>query len=177
MIDTGFYNEQISANILPRVQDISFVPLHKSYLKIELTVLAIIWSVFALGACVGFFFVDLKHPWIPIAVAGLILTLAVVSVIITIKGFQHKGYALRNLDIIYKQGLIWKKQLIIPFNRIQHAEVNQGPLERMFDLGELKIYTAGGRSSDLSIKGISKEEAMSIKHFLLNKTALDDEEE
>lgn len=176
-MDTGFYNEQISAKILPRVQDISFVPLHKSYLKIELTILAIIWAVIAIGICAGFFFGDLEQTWIQIAVAGFILVLAGVSVLITIKGFKHKGYALRNLDIIYKQGLIWKKELIIPFNRIQHAEVNQGPFERMFDLGELNIYTAGGKSSDLSIKGISKEEAMSIKHFLLNKTALDDEEE
>ena len=177
MIDSGLYNEQISTKILPSVQDISFVPLHKSYLKIELTILSIIWAVIAIGLSAGFLFGDLEQTWIPIAVAGGILVLAGISILITIKGFKHKGYALRNLDVIYKEGLIWKKQLIIPFNRIQHAEVNQGPFERMCDLGELNIYTAGGRSSDLSIKGISKEEAMSIKHFLLNKTAVDDEEE
>ena len=177
MIDTGFYNEQISAKILPSVQDISFVPLHKSYLKIELTILGIIWAVIAIVALTGFYFGEPELSWIPVAVGGLIAVLAIFSVVVTILGFKHKGYAVRNLDIIYKQGLIWKKELIIPFNRIQHAEVNQGPFERIVDLGELNIYTAGGRSSDLSIKGITKEEAMSIKHFLLNKTAMDDEEE
>ena len=176
MMDSGFYNEQISAKILPSVKDITFVPLHRSYLKIELTIIAIIWAVIGLGVLAGFYFGDIEHAWIPYAAAGIILSLAILSIVLTLLGFKHKGYALRNLDIIYKQGLIWKKELIIPFNRIQHAEVNQGPLERMFDLGELNIFTAGGKSSDLSISGITKEEAMSIKHFLLNKTAMDEEE-
>lgn len=176
MTDNSYSNAQIDTDILPSIKDIDFQPLNKSYLKVEVIGITIIWLIIAGGVNTGFFFSDVKPSWIPYLMLGIFAILITFSFVVTIKGFYRKGYALRQLDIIYKEGLVWKKQSLVPFNRIQHAEVNQGPIERMFDLGELNIYTAGGSSSDLSIKGISKEEAMSIKHFLLSKTAMDEEE-
>jgi len=54
----------------------------------------------------------------------------------------------------------------IPFNRIQHTEVNQGPLGRMFDLARVQIFTAGGSSSDISIPGLKVEEAHQLKDHI-----------
>ncbi len=176
MTDHDFINEQISTDILPTIKDIDYQPLNKAYLKVEIIGLSIIWLIVAGGINTGIFFSDIEPRWIPIVVLSILATIIITSYVVTIKGFYRKGYALRHLDIIYKEGLIWRKQLLVPFNRIQHAEVNQGPIERLFKLGELNIYTAGGSSSDLSIKGISKEDAMSMKHFLLSKTASDEEE-
>lgn len=176
MTDYNYSNVQIDTDILPSIQDIDFQALDKSYLKVEIIGITIIWLIIAGGVNTGFFLSDVKPTWIPYLILGIFTILITFSYVVTIKGFYRKGYALRQLDIIYKEGLLWKKQSLVPFNRIQHAEVNQGPIERMFDLGELNIYTAGGSSSDLSIKGISKEKAMSIKHFLLSKTAMDEEE-
>jgi len=176
MTDNDFTNEQIATDILPTIKELDFQPLNRSYLKVEVIGITIIWLIIAGGVNTGMFFSDIEPRWVPYLVLGILTTLIITSYVVTIKGFHRKGYALRDLDIVYKEGLIWRKELLVPFNRIQHAEVNQGPIERLFDLGELNIYTAGGSSSDLSIKGITKEEAMSIKHFLLTKTASDEEE-
>jgi len=86
------------------------------------------------------------------------------------------GYALREKDIVFKEGYLWRSVTVVPFNRIQHAEVEQGPFDRLFDLSKIKIYTAGGSSSDLQIPGLRPTESESIKFFILNKTGSDEEE-
>lgn len=80
---------------------------------------------------------------------------------------------MREKDIIYTKGLLWQTRTSIPFNRIQHAEVKQGPIERMFSLHSLKVFTAGGDSSDLVIPGLEEENASRIKEYIMGKTALD----
>ena len=106
----------------------------------------------------------------------LLVALIIFSFVTTIFGFKRKKYALREKDIIYQAGLFWRNYTVLPFSRIQHVEVHQGPIERIFDLGKLKVYTAGGSSSDLAISGLAMDTAQSIKHFILNKSNSDEEE-
>jgi len=49
------------------------------------------------------------------------------------------------------------------------VEVNQGVLGKMLQLSSVKIYTAGGTSSDLTIPGLSEPEARKMKAFLSGK--------
>ena len=90
---------------------------------------------------------------------------------------KRKKYALREHDIIYSSGLIWRQKTVVPFSRIQHVEVTEGPIDRLFDLSRLNIYTAGGSSSDLTIPGLMPSRAESIKHYILNRNSQLDEEE
>ena len=61
------------------------------------------------------------------------------------------------------------KTTTVPFNRIQHIEINQGPFSRFFDLATLSIFTAGNSSHDLKIRGIKISEAEKIKEFISSK--------
>jgi len=90
-------------------------------------------------------------------------------------GFKKKGYALRERDIIYKSGLWWTKIIVVPFNRIQHCEVQQGPVSKVFALKSLTVFTAGGGSSDLKIGGLPNDKADQLKEFVLTKIVLEDE--
>lgn len=93
-----------------------------------------------------------------------------------ILGYRKKGYALRERDISYKEGVLWKSHTVIPFNRIQHSEVTQGPIQSVFELSSISIYTAGGGASDLTITGLQQKEAHQIKDFLLQKLSRHEEE-
>jgi uncharacterized protein len=42
----------------------------------------------------------------------------------------------------------------------------QGPIGKTFNISALKIYTAGGSSSDLTIGGLPPEEAQRLKDFI-----------
>jgi len=95
----------------------------------------------------------------------VILYLTLISVL----GFSRKGYLVRENDVSFKKGLIVYKQTSVPFNRIQHVEVNQGILGKIFKLSSVKIYTAGGTASDLSIPGLPVDTAQNLKAFLSEK--------
>jgi len=56
--------------------------------------------------------------------------------------------------------------MVVPFKRIQHSEVTQGPVDRFFNLAKLRVFTAGGSGSDLTIPGLKLEEANKLKTLI-----------
>ncbi len=155
-------NLEIEPSELPQIEEVKFNSLEKDFLWMRL----LGWGIFFLLAAGVLTFImistDAKAwmlftPW---------LVLLVLILLVEIKGFGIKGYTLREKDITYKSGLIFFHMTSIPFNRIQHCEVTQGPLARLFDLASVKIYTAGGSSSDLSISGLTKERAQKLRDFI-----------
>jgi membrane protein YdbS with pleckstrin-like domain len=80
--------------------------------------------------------------------------------------FPVKAYLIRERDISYKKGWYNFKLTTIPFNRIQHVEIKQSFLQKLMKISTIKIFTAGGSTSDLSIPGLKNEKAQEIKEYL-----------
>ena len=170
-------NPQVQVDQIPSVEEIEYIGLDQNYLTAELIGTAIFWLIFAGGALIAILLNLYRMPgWLSLLLLGGLLGLVLISFLLTIFGFRRKMYALRQRDIIYKSGLIWRRQTALPFNRVQHAEVQQGPIERLFELSKIKVYTAGGSSSDLTIAGLKHDRAQRIKQFILQKTSIDEEE-
>ena len=83
---------------------------------------------------------------------------------------------MRSKDIVYRSGWLWRSTTTAPFNRVQHVMIDQGLIERQFQLSKLKIFTAGGSGSDLTIPGLNPETANTLKEFIVKKTTADEEE-
>ena len=172
-----FENNQIDSNDLPRVEDLNFIPLEKQYLKVVLASNIIFWVIIMIIVIILYAFKALVLPtpfqWL---LPVFLITLFLVSIYMSIHGFHKKAYALRQRDIVFKTGLLWQKEIAVPFKRVQHCEVNQGPIERMFNLSNLHVFTAGGSSSDLSIPGLNPTTAQQLKEFIVKKSISDEEE-
>lgn len=166
----NFSNSVILPEDLPEIKQETFNALEKNYLKI-LLIKVFIFALILIAVLVAFLI--LSEEEIPNLVLGIIITvisiLIIYSATITILGFPRKGYLVRENDVSFKKGLIAYKQTSVPFNRIQHVEVNQGILAKIFKLSSVKIYTAGGTASDLSIPGLPVETAHKLKAFLSEK--------
>jgi membrane protein YdbS with pleckstrin-like domain len=172
-----FENRQIDSNDLPSVDQLNFIPLEKRYLKVSLISSAIFWVIIIVAGTLIYIFKKDEIPGLIQIVVPLVLFLFfMLSLYLLIQGFYKKEYALRQKDIIYKSGFIWQKEVALPFNRVQHCEVNQGPIERMFNLSSLHVFTAGGSSSDLNIPGLNPDTAKQLKEFIVKKTVSDEEE-
>jgi membrane protein YdbS with pleckstrin-like domain len=65
--------------------------------------------------------------------------------------------------------VIWRSVTAVPFNRIQHVESSNTPLDRKYDLATLQLFTAGGSSGDLKINGLDIEIAENLRIFILGK--------
>lgn len=174
---TGFENEQVFPASLPTMAILEYSPLERNLLKADLIWTALFYLIALIVALVLRFVFEVEWMieyglYIYIALAALIS----LSLTYVYYEFRRKSYAIRQKDIIYNNGLFWQSSIVVPFNRVQHCEVSQGPIDRFYGLAELKVFTAGGTSSDLKIDGLSPETAQRIKDFIVHKTGLDEEE-
>lgn len=172
-----FHNIQIDIDQLPKQAHIDFSPLERNYMFVHLITVLLFWSLAFLLVIFSPIIFEFELPGIlkttlPIA----IVILAIVSFVLSYFGFRKKGYAIRDKDILYKRGLVWRSVTTIPFSRVQHCEVKEGPIERIFGLSSLHIYTAGGSSSDIDIPGLLPSRAQDVKSFVLQKLIKDEEE-
>lgn len=176
-MEEQFANNQLLVADLPAIDDLVTEGVSKDYLT-AIIIRQSILSIILIGAATVFHFLrpDEIPSFVGILVPIVVLTIVVSGFIFLFLGFKRMQYALRERDIYYQHGFLWRSRTVIPFNRIQHAEVIQGPIERMFDLSVLRIFTAGGASSDMSIPGLRPGDANRIKEYILGKTASDEEE-
>jgi uncharacterized protein len=166
----NFTNSILLPDNLPEIVPEDFNRLDKRYLKIIFIRIAVFALVLAAGLISLIVFAEEKPPGLILAalITGIALLIIYITVI-SVLGFPKKGYLLRERDISYKTGLIYYKQISVTFNRIQHVEVSQGILGKLFHLSSVKIYTAGGNASDLSIPGLNVSDAQKLKAFISEK--------
>jgi uncharacterized protein len=162
------YNRQVDLTTLPKLEAIQFEKLQEDYLYVGYINTGIIALVTLIVVAMAGFFSETLRPYVLYAYLVVILFFAFLMYA-EYRSFRNSGYALREEDLFYKSGWIWTSMIAIPYKRIQHMEVNQGPVSRLFDLANVSVYTAGGSSSDMEIEGIMQEQAESIKAFVLQK--------
>lgn len=166
-----FENHEINIDALPKVETGNFQQLDENYLVVRYIGSFIFFMIIGFGLIMAYLLTELSDnlPLFWGLVTGWILW-AIASFVLTRMGYKIRGYLLRDRDLVHRQGVIFKNTTTIPFNRVQHCEVSQGIIQRMFDLHTLQIFTAGGSNSDLSIPGLKADTAQRIKDFIINKT-------
>jgi len=174
---TSFSNIPIDFENIPQAEEVILKPIERKYLGVKIISDIFIWICF-IGAITAFKFYRGKEAgslqeyfWY---IIGACIVFMLITIIMDLLGFKWKGFVMREKDIIYRSGLIFRKKVHIPYNRVQHCEVNQGVLDRYLDLAKLKIYTAGGSRSDLNIPGLKNQDALNMKAFILKKTNEDE---
>lgn len=80
---------------------------------------------------------------------------------------RHLRYGVDATGIAIESGVIWRSRIALPRVRIQHTDVSQGPLERRYGIGTLKLYTAGSRHTKIELPGLNYDDAISLRDALL----------
>jgi membrane protein YdbS with pleckstrin-like domain len=78
--------------------------------------------------------------------------------------FRRWRYEIRRKDILLSRGALFFVLTLIPFDRIQFVETRQGPLDRLFHLNQVVVFTAAGRAG--RIPGLDPSEAESLREEL-----------
>jgi membrane protein YdbS with pleckstrin-like domain len=166
-----FTNEPIDVNGLHRYEDVPLDPLDANYWKVILLNIFITLLILIIAATLLFYFLTESRAYILPVVLG-ITSFGIFLIFIFRLSFKRRGLAVREKDIIYSSGILSAKTTVVPFSRIQHVALNQGIFSRMYKLGALQVFTAGGASGNINIHGLSIERAHKIKEVLA--TRLDD---
>ncbi|SDD95701.1 PH domain-containing protein [Pedobacter soli] len=166
-----FTNEVIDISSLPKYEEIALQHPHSDYWKIICINLSIFLGLIGIGAAMLLFFINEvgTHAFL---ITAIYLALAAILFLLFRASFKKRGYSIRTHDVIYKSGIIAESTTIVPLNRIQHIELNEGILSRVFHLGSLQIFTAGGQTGHIHISGIPIETAKNIRDLLLKKLDL-----
>jgi membrane protein YdbS with pleckstrin-like domain len=164
----NFTNQTIDTTQLPRFEEVPFSKLHPAYWKVVLIHIAVVFLVFAFGCGYVFWMIDEMQPYQTEATTVLIV-LSLLILLFARIGFRKKGFAFRDHDVLFREGIIATNTMVIPYNRIQHVALHEGLISRFFGLAKVEIFTAGGHSSDIEIPGIAKEQAENIKQLLMGK--------
>ena len=171
----SFQNLQVDVDELPQAERIEFQPLAPSYARQVLIQNALVWAslcllslipavllIFVFGTPVAVVLGSLV-PLIPLTLANLLTPLAV-------RRAKTAGFALREHDIAFRRGVFFRKVIILPYGRVQHAHLSSGPLQRRFGLASLKLYTAGASGIDLQIDGLTAQQAATLREHVTART-------
>lgn len=76
---------------------------------------------------------------------------------------RHMRWSAGPVGVEIKKGVFWKHRIAIPWARVQHADVSQGPLARQFSIGNLTIHTAGTKHASIDIEGLNHAVALELR--------------
>lgn len=70
-------------------------------------------------------------------------------------------------------GLLVRRRTYVPFGRVQHLDVTQGPIERRFGLATLALHTAGTRAATVALPGLERATANRLRDTIRQEIAAD----
>jgi len=163
-----FENPEIAIENLPGTDHVQWKELDPTYKRLRQVQSALALLLVALP--LAFVTVVAGIPVLPATIIwSLWLVVLIVSLIWPTIAIPKRGYVIRDKDILFRKGVVWRSVTAVPFNRIQHVETSNTPLDRKFDLATLQLFTAGGSSGDLKIDGLSASVAEQLRLFILAK--------
>ena len=119
------------------------------------------------AALVGFGVGHYVSPHLGAAVAGLILSYhLMVATYLPRLTYDAIRYEVREHDLLVQSGVFFRQWSSVPLARIQHVDTRQGPMERIFGLARLQVYTAAGMSADASLAGLDEPTAEALRDEL-----------
>jgi uncharacterized protein len=167
----AFLNTTIEPSALPDVIEASWKPVERSYLSVlRLHWLIMTLIILIITSLLLIFLPSISQKTITLTIIGVFL-FVILYFIQQELSFRSRAYALREHDILYRQGWFIRNTGICPFNRIQHCSVDSGPIERSYKLATLTLYTAASESADVKIAGMPEAQALSIREFIMQKIA------
>lgn len=73
--------------------------------------------------------------------------------------YRAWGYAMEDAELQLRRGVWTQLHTIVPLARVQHIDISQGPLERVFAVCRLIVHTAGTMHSLVVLPGLSRATA------------------
>jgi len=118
----------------------------------------------AAGAVIGAGFLEWAELVPRFAVLGpVLLAAAIVLTRIPRRRWQARGYRMAADRLRVVRGLLVRRDTTVPFGRVQHLDVEQGPIERLYGLGTLVLHTAGNHNASVRLSGIRHSDAVAMR--------------
>lgn len=107
----------------------------------------------------------LDLPFLAWIAAGVGL-LALVSIALEPRRVRSIRYRLRADDLVFRRGIMFQRQVAVPYGRMQLVDITRGPVSRGLGLADLKFVTAAAATA-VTLPGLPLEEAERLRDHLV----------
>ena len=131
------------------------------------TMMRVIAALVAVALLVGATIAEIAIPgWTGVVWAPAALVVAYLVLYLPMRRFATRGYSLAEERLRVVRGVLFRSDTVVPFGRVQHIAVDQGPLERGFGLATLTVHTAGSHNSSVSLPGLAHQDALAMREAI-----------
>jgi len=141
----------------------ALTPLHPNYVK----AVRLGTALFALPLVIGALVLEtaglLPHgsfvvPALLVALYGVLR--------VPLRRYHARGYQMGADRLRVVRGLLFRSDTVVPFGRVQHIDVLQGPIERGYGLATLVLHTAGNHNASVALPGLGHADALAMREAI-----------
>ena len=142
-------------------------PVDPAYTHVLRAAIALNLLPVAIGATIVDFLVipQIDGPYGLLTVAAWLLAIIAV-VTIPARRVARWGYKIGEGQLRVARGWLFRTDTIVPFVRVQHIDVGQGPIERWFGLSHLVVHTSGTHNSTVTLPGLHADLAAAMRETI-----------
>lgn len=145
------------------VSDEALTPLDPAYVTVMRVHTVLLAVPFVIAALVG----EVNGMLFAGAFLVPVVLLAVLAALMMpMRRYHARGYQLGEDRLRVVRGLMFRLDTVVPFGRVQHIDVEQGPLERAFGLARLVLHTAGTHNSSVMLPGLAYATANDMREAI-----------
>lgn len=152
------------------MENLSLTPLDRGFLWLMRIHGLVMGFGFFVAAFVGEFWIRrrVELPW------GLLLTAALLLLVYLVlwappRRYRAWGYGMDGEELQVRRGVWTRVHTVVPLARVQHIDVSQGPMERLFGICSLVLHTAGTMHSQIVLPGLTRAAAEGMRDEIRNR--------
>jgi membrane protein YdbS with pleckstrin-like domain len=107
--------------------------------------------------------------------AAVLVVAAIAGALLARARARRTRWQLDDSGLHVRRGLVWHSERLVPRSRVQHLDLERGPIERQAGLATLIVHTAGTRLHALRQAGFADADAVALRDALLPARERDDD--
>ncbi len=138
-------------------------PLHPDHIKVTriATVIGCVFPMIAAAALEFAHFAPLGVFLIPVILPAFYLIFRMPE-----RRYRRWGYKISADRIRIVRGYWFHTDTVVPLGRVQHIDVDQGPIQRRYGLATLRMHTAGTHGATVSLPGLLHPDALAMREAI-----------
>lgn len=98
---------------------------------------------------------------------GACLGLVLLTLLVPPLAYWRWRFAFAGDLLLLRYGILFVEERAVPVRRMQHVDLVRGPIERLFGLATLVVFTAGNEGSAFRVPGLRATTAQSLRDRIL----------
>ena len=109
--------------------------------------------------------------WPSLVLFPLIALIAWLIVFLPWRRYSARGFTMDRDRLRVVKGVLFRHDTVVPFGRVQHIDVERGPVERYYGLATLVLHTAGTHNASIHLPGLGEADALAMRETIREKIA------